>query len=372
MIEPLPVKYRKIIAASVPLLEARGEQLTSHFYKRMMCLNPEVKKYFNQTRQRDGSQAKSLARSVLLYAKNIEQLSRLEGFLESIIQKHVALDIQPAHYHIVGSNLLASMEEVFGEEIANPTFMKAWTQGYDQLAEILIGSEHEEYVHLYREPGGWSSFRPFLIKDRVVEGPGIISLYLVPEDRNLVLSGEAGQYITLKVMLEHECRRSYSLSGPLSNKGYRITIKKIGSVSSYLHELEVGQRLKLRPPLGEFVINERALSPNADLIFIAGGIGVTPLAAFAHAGFQAKLLYYAKTEEDRIFMDEFREMTNITLIDVESMPTKKDLRAHVTRFSQVYTVGPVEFMRAVNKILDFMNFPPNQRHFDFFGSTYDL
>lgn len=373
MIEPLGSKDRKIIASCIPMLEANGDPLARHFYKRMLCVDPEVKKFFNMERQKNGTQPRSLARAILLYAKNIEELHNLEPYLEAIIQKHVALDVQPQHYPIVMKNLLASLEEVLGPQFATPQVLNAWRNGLRQLSQILIGSEHEEYVHLYRTPGGWSGFRWFVVKERHIENEKTISLILAPEDRRMIMSGEPGQFLTLSSKFgEEEQRRMYSMSGPPSNDSYRITVKKIGKFSTFLHEVEVGHRIRVRPPLGEFVITDNILERGNDLVFVAGGIGITPFASFAHAGFRATLLYYAHSDEDRALKEELEELPNITMVSVTNRPKSEELRRVLTRQSHVYITGPSEFMRAVNRILKSFHVPESQKHFNFFGSTTDL
>lgn len=55
-----------------------------------------------------------------MYARHIDQLEQLGGLVGQIINKHVALQILPEHYPIVGSCLLRAIEEVLGKEIATP------------------------------------------------------------------------------------------------------------------------------------------------------------------------------------------------------------------------------------------------------------
>ena len=109
---------RDIIKATVPLLEAGGEALTTHFYQGMFTTYPEVKTLFNQAHQAAGTQPRALANSVLMYAKNIDKLENLGPLAGQIVNKHVALQIQPEHYPIVGECLLRAMREVLGAEVA--------------------------------------------------------------------------------------------------------------------------------------------------------------------------------------------------------------------------------------------------------------
>lgn len=116
----LNAEQRAIIKATVPLLESGGEALTTHFYKMMLSEYPQVRPLFNQAHQASGDQPRALANGVLMYARHIDQLEQLGGLVGQIINKHVALQILPEHYPIVGSCLLRAIEEVLGKDIATP------------------------------------------------------------------------------------------------------------------------------------------------------------------------------------------------------------------------------------------------------------
>ena len=102
----LTAEQRAIVKSTVPLLESGGEALTTHFYQMMLGEYPEVRPLFNQAHQQSGAQPRALAHSVLMYAKHIDKLENLGDLPAQIINKHVALQVQPGQYQIVGSCLL--------------------------------------------------------------------------------------------------------------------------------------------------------------------------------------------------------------------------------------------------------------------------
>ena len=134
-------EHRTLVKATVPLLETGGETLTQHFYKMMLSEYPEVRPLFNQAHQASGDQPRALANGVLMYARHIDELEQLGPLVAKIVNKHVALQIQPEHYPIVGTCLLRAIREVLGEEIATQEVIDAWDAAYGQLADILIGAE---------------------------------------------------------------------------------------------------------------------------------------------------------------------------------------------------------------------------------------
>ena len=52
-----------LIQATVPLLKSRGEEITRHFYRVMLSEHPELKAFFNEAHQAEGTQARCLCAS---------------------------------------------------------------------------------------------------------------------------------------------------------------------------------------------------------------------------------------------------------------------------------------------------------------------
>ena len=59
------------VKATVPVLREHGVLLTTHFYRRMLEGNPELRNIFNQAHQARGRQQKALAEAVLAYAETV-------------------------------------------------------------------------------------------------------------------------------------------------------------------------------------------------------------------------------------------------------------------------------------------------------------
>src|SRR5476649_986936 len=157
----LSAQDRAIVKSTVPLLESGGEALITHFYRMMLSEYPDVRPLFNQANQANGDQPRALANGVLMYARHIDQLEQLGDLVAKIINKHVALQILPEHYPIVGTCLIRAIEEVLGSEIATPEVLNAWTNAYNQLAGILIGAERTIYDDKADAVGGWRGAREF-------------------------------------------------------------------------------------------------------------------------------------------------------------------------------------------------------------------
>ena len=65
-------------------------------------------------------------------------------------------------------------------------------------------------------------------------------------------------------------------SSPTNEEYMEFSIKKCGCLTSWLHQMEVGQQITIRGPYGNGFPVESAFK-GKDLLFVAGGIGLAPL-----------------------------------------------------------------------------------------------
>lgn len=276
---------KDLIKATVPVLKENGVLLTTHFYKRMFAHNPELKNVFNMGNQQNGKQQTALAMAVLAYAENIENPAVLMPVVDGIGQKHISLDIRPEHYIIVGEHLLASISEVLGDA-ATPELIEAWGVAYSQLAEIMSGHETHLYKKQVQKKGGWTGWRPFIVKEKIAESTEITSFHLYPSDGGAVADFLPGQFISVRLFLPELNLlqpRQYSISSAPNGLYYRISVKKEtavnlnpdGMISNRLHDfVNPGDLIDVSAPAGSFTLKTENDNP---VVFISGGVGQTPL-----------------------------------------------------------------------------------------------
>ncbi|SFP52184.1 NO-inducible flavohemoprotein [Pseudomonas borbori] len=390
----LTAQQRTLIKATVPLLETGGEALTRHFYQLMLGEYPQVRPLFNQAHQASGDQQRALANGVLMYARHIDRLEALGPLVGQIVSKHVSLQILPEHYPIVGSCLLRAIREVLGAEIATDAVIDAWGAAYGQLAQILIDAEESAYAANAAASGGWRGARDFRVAQKIVESEEIVSLHLVPADGGALLDFRPGQYIGLRLQLEgEEVRRNYSLSARGNGREYRISVKREpgGKASNHLHDrVQVGDRLELFPPAGDFVLRESS----KPLVLISAGVGITPALSMLeaardhgrpihfihcarHAGVHAfrdwveaqseahpqvrhYVCYSEPRDQDQADAEGFLSRAQLA----EWLPAERDLDA--------YFLGPKPFMAQVKQHLRELGVPEQQSHYEFFGPASSL
>lgn len=285
---------KELIKATIPILRASGEDLTDYFYARMFKAHPELKNMFNMGNQANGRQKSALANAVLAYAENIDNPGVLIPVLKGIGTKHRSLNIQPEHYKIVGTHLIASIGEVAGAA-ATPEILDAWTVAFYQLAQIMIDLEKEMYAENAAQPGSWNGWRNFVIKRIVEESAEIKSFYLYPEDGEAIAGFHPGQFISVQVFIPELGLlqpRQYSLSSAFHPEYYRISVKKetgiapnpSGMVSQALHSKSEGAVISISAPAGLFHLEKDAENP---LVLISGGVGLTPMLSMLETNLSA-------------------------------------------------------------------------------------
>ena len=155
-----------------------------------------------------------------------------------------------------------------------------WRQSFQDLLEGGEKGASSVASGIDREPG-WVGLRPLRVEAVVPESSTIMSVYLAAEDGSALPPALPGQYLTLRVPEAGDPPpiRSYSLSSAPGGDTYRISVKREGVVSSYVHtKLQVGASVQAAAPRGEFV-----LVPGAEpVVLISAGVGVTPVLAMLH------------------------------------------------------------------------------------------
>lgn len=274
-----------IVKATAPAMHQHGEAITRHMYG-VLLRDPAIRSIFDPTHQRNGSQAKALAGAIAAYADNIDNLAALGPTVERIAERHASLGVQPHHYDIVGTTLLASVKAVLGD-VATPSIIDAWGEAYGFLRDIFVRVEDAKYRDNGGTPGGWYGWRRFKVSHTVDESTVIRSLFLVPDDGGAVLSFRPGQYLTLRLPIAGHgpLLRHYSLSDAPRGNQYRISVKREAAPQPGLpdglgsghihHQLQPGDRVDVAPPAGSFT----APDGGRPLFLLAGGVGITPMMA---------------------------------------------------------------------------------------------
>ncbi|MCP4079916.1 MAG: NO-inducible flavohemoprotein [Planctomycetaceae bacterium] len=398
-----------IIKTITPLVAANAETITRRFYQIMFEGDPQVKTFFNMAHQESGQQPKALAEAVCAYFANIENLGVLGPTVELIAQKHCSLNIQPEHYPIVGKYLLIAIKDVMGDA-ATDEIINAVAEAYEFLANVCINRETEIYQQHRAMTGGWLGYRKFIVWRKEEESQEITSFYLQPKDSQPLPNFKPGQYITIQVDDPNlsSTPRNYSLSDSPNQDYFRISVKKElgktpnapnGMISSYLHdEVQVGGTLSVGAPCGEFTLDPAKLN-DQPVVFLAGGVGITPLLSMAKTLVDQAVLapiyfiHASRNSAVHAFDNEVCKMISdkdfVNTLFVYDDPLAADLEdgkcdsvGYVTadvlrdktpyQSANFYVCGPTEFMHQMLTILDELDVEPARIHYEFFGPKQDF
>lgn len=386
-------KTLEIVKATVPVLEEHGTAITTVFYKNMFNQHPELLDIFNETNQKLGRQQTALAMTVLAAAKHLDKLAVLLPQVTQISHKHRALQILPEHYPIVGHHLIGAIKEVLGEA-ANDDIIDAWTEAYDEIADVFIQLEKTMY-----EQEMWEGFAPFKITEKVEAATDIAAFTVVPANDDIDLSKlslSAGQYITVKADPEdsdHLALRHYSLYSATSDKGIQFAVRRdnrnehYGLVSNHLHDhLDVGDTILLSAPAGDFELNQDLIQQNdIPLVLVSAGVGVTPILSMLEAQVTANpkrpivWVYACQNKEHHAFDGKVNELLaaadnvekHIFYFESGQILDEAWL-ANLPKPADIYVCGSMMFMESIIDGLMALDHGVDSVHYEPFGPKMSL
>ena len=207
------------------------------------------------------------------------------------------------------------------------------------------------------------------IAEIIQESPSVKSFRLVRSD------GEPlGKYLPgahIDVTAPNAITRQYSLcSAPEAGDMFTVAVKREDDSrggSAALHELEVGDRLRISPPRNLLGIAEGA----SHHVLIAAGIGITPLLSMARymdvhdIGFE--LHYFARSAEEAAFLPLLQDRcpeklhTHLGIPRADQDSILEATLAGAPEGSHAYVCGPVGFMQKVVDLAD-GHLPPEAVH----------
>ena len=183
----------------------------------------------------------------------------------------------------------------------------------------------------------------------------------------------AGSHVDLH--LPNGLVRQYSLANdPAERHRYVLGIKRdrlSRGGSRCVHDtLRLGELLEVGGPRNNFTLAETA--PHS--VFIAGGIGITPLRCMAQRalalGHSWELHYAVRTRDEALFLEDFAPLGQVHLhVDGENGGQPMDLAAIAASAptgSHAYCCGPAPMLDAFGAV--FAAWPASRRHVEHFSA----
>jgi uncharacterized protein len=279
-------------------------------------------------------------------------------------------------------------------------FPLRWTSRHDGSSpnSLMTGDWKQARERLTAETLK-SIWRPFRISEIVDESNVIRSFHLEPADGMGTVPHKAGQHLPIRVTPDgvgKPVMRTYTISTAPSDGAYRISVKRQGLVSNYLHDqCSVGDIIEAKAPAGAFTIDAMERRP---AVLLAAGVGVTPiLAMLRHIVFEGLrkrhirptwLFLAARNKSERAFDGEIRRLAEKggdavrvvrVLEDNAGAEQGKDFD-HLGRIDidllkselpfdgyDFFMCGPPPFMQALYDSLVILGTPDNRIHAEAFG-----
>jgi anaerobic selenocysteine-containing dehydrogenase/ferredoxin-NADP reductase len=250
--------------------------------------------------------------------------------------------------------------------------------------------------------GQWTGRRLFAVVAVRQEADDVLAIDLAPKDKGALPSYRPGQYIILSLP-GIEISRAYSLTGQGGDGVLSVGVKRQSSdeiapqkrefhLSEHIHRLKVGDEVGVEAPSGIFT---PPLQGSRPLIFLAGGIGITPFLGHLEAmlGYAAAervdnvlLLYSCRNGSQHPFANRLRELKrqlpNVKIITAFTAPRAEDrlfedydyagrldlssIDSLVSRRPLAYLCGSSEFNSSMTDQLVECGVP----RFDIFAETF--
>ena len=219
--------------------------------------------------------------------------------------------------------------------------------------------------------------------DRVVlENNEVVSVYV--KGNNLAdFKYQSGQFANLIFLVKHYWTpHPFSFSIAPNGNYLRFSMKGVGDFTNFVSQISVGTKVIIDGPLGVFTT---AWARKEKFLFIAGGIGITPIRAMLEVLKQkqtdAALLYANRSVANTVFKKELDELSvnifylfsqeenlsqnNFRFGKVNDVQIKSLVPDYLER--EIYICGPKPMMNSVIKFLKKMGVPKSQIHSERFG-----
>jgi Na+-transporting NADH:ubiquinone oxidoreductase subunit F len=206
------------------------------------------------------------------------------------------------------------------------------------------------------------------------------------------ISQRPGQYVQIQAPSpDGPVFRAYSISSPT----YEPTVVELnvrlvpgGIGSTYLHNLNVGDKVSFTGPYGEFYLNE---NPSVEIICVGGGCGMAPMKNIIYSLYDkwpnrsCWLFFGCRTTEDIFYLERFKDLEKkhpnfhvIYALSDELKPEEKwdgetgFIHLSVDKYlehgipRQAFLCGPPLMIKAVTRVLEEKGLSPDDIFYDEF------
>ncbi len=152
-----------------------------------------------------------------------------------------------------------------------------------------------------------------VVTDIRTETPDVKTFRVVSREGKKLFEHLPGQCAMVSVPGVGEAMFSIT-SSPTNKEFQEFSVKRCGTLTDYLHTMEVGEEVTVRGPYGNSFPVETALK-GENLLFVAGGIGLAPLRSVINYVIDNRenygsvdILYGSRSADDLVQLKEIQEV----------------------------------------------------------------
>lgn len=195
-----------------------------------------------------------------------------------------------------------------------------------------------------------------------------------PEIKSFRISIEAplkykpGQYVLIAFPEMPDEKKAFSIvSYDSDKKELQLIIKKHGPFTDKLFASGIGQELIISGPYGRFTLPDNIEKDNTPVIFIAGGIGITPIYSMISNYVKSDItssdahLFYSAKQKDLMVLHDDIDALRFKGIDVNFYFTEQGSRINIEDIQKLkcfynglyYICGPMQMINDFrNKLIE--------------------
>jgi len=226
----------------------------------------------------------------------------------------------------------------------------------------------------------------FTVQKIVKETPTATSVYIAGRQMDK-FKAKGGQFVLVRFLSKKlwSQEHPFSLSRLPDGETIRLTIRQLGDFTNEVPNILPGTKVAVSGPFGAFTHQKRETQK---ILYIAGGIGITPIRSMIEQQVSmgekanAVLLYGNRTEADTIFMEELGELSRLTAMPIHNVLSEQKGYTGENGFvdqekiarlvpdvseRDVFLCGPPPMMAAIVKQLKALGVPDKQIHYERFS-----